>query len=68
MNIKSSGTAPSSSYEEPYRYTDDERRSSFKIEDERWKSQLKDWLVLGLMILISLGYHILIFALQPGLR
>ncbi len=68
MKQESSGTAPSSSYEEPYRYTDDERRSSFDAEDDRWKSQVRDWVVLGLMVLISLGYHLIIFTLQPGLR
>lgn len=64
----SSTAAPPSHYEEPYRYGEEERRSSFTAEDERWRVQWRDWLVLALMIIVSLGYHFTIFALQPGLR
>ncbi len=68
MIENSSTAAPPSNYEEPYRYTEDQRRSSFASEDERWRSQRRDWVILGVMIVVSLGYHLLIFALQPGLR
>ncbi len=67
--VEDTSTAPPPShYEEPYRYGGDERRSSFSSEDERWRSQWRDWLILAVMIAVSLGYHFAIFALQPGLR
>ena len=56
------------------RYTlsisDEDRRRAFEIEDERWArdKQLRDWLKLLLLIVISLAYHLLIFFLEPGLR
>ena len=45
-------------------------RASFQQEDARWtrRNQLRDWLILGGLIALSLGYHLAIFALQPGLR
>lgn len=59
---------PPGSWEEPYRYNDDQRRTSFDVEDERWRSPWRDWLLLAGMIALSLTYHLVIFALQPGLR
>ena len=59
---------PETSYEEPYRYSGDERRESFEEEDQRHRSQWRDWLILGAMMLISWSYHAIIFLLQPGLR
>lgn len=51
-------------------FSDEDRRQSFETEDRRWSrgSQLRDWLVLGVMIAISLGYHLVIYLVQPGLR
>lgn len=51
-------------------YDEETRRASFAIEDKRWarKEQLFDWLILGVMIVLSLSYHLIIFAVQPGLR
>ncbi|HDZ73242.1 MAG TPA: hypothetical protein ENH55_10800 [Aurantimonas coralicida] len=51
-------------------YSDDEVVSSFEAEDRRWtlRAQTIDWLILATMIVVSLGYHLTIFALQPGLR
>lgn len=64
-----SNTAPpTASYEEPFRYSEDERRSSFAAENQRHRGQWSDWLILIAMILVSLGYHFAIFLLQPGLR
>jgi hypothetical protein len=55
---------------EPLDYDEETRRASFAIEDKRWarKEQLFDWLILGVMIVLSLSYHLIIFAVQPGLR
>lgn len=55
---------------EPFGYSEDERRASFAIEDERWATgeQVKDWAILLAMIVVSLAYHLVIFAFQPGLR
>lgn len=55
---------------EPSGYTEDERRTSFASEDARWapREQAKDWAILLAMILVSLAYHLVIFAFQPGLR
>lgn len=56
------------------RYTlsisEDARQHSFEMEDEEWsrENQIKDWLKLLLLIVISLTYHLLIFLLEPGLR
>lgn len=56
--------------DQPLAYTDAEIETSFSTEDRRWvrRDQIKDWLILGAMIAVSLGYHLVIFALQPGLR
>ncbi|MDQ6737673.1 MAG: hypothetical protein M3Z30_08235 [Gemmatimonadota bacterium] len=46
------------------------RRRSFAIEDERWTRgrQLRDWLLLGGMILGYLTWAMIIYALEPGIR
>ena len=51
-------------------YDHDAIAHSFDVEDKRWSraAQARDWLVLGVLIAVSLGYHFAIFALQPGLR
>ncbi len=51
-------------------FSEEDKRHSVETEDKRWtrRAQLRDWLVLGVMIAVSLGYHLAIFALQPGLR
>jgi hypothetical protein len=54
----------------PRPFSDDEIDQSFQVEDDRWscRAQIGDWLILAAMIAVSLGYHLAIFALQPGLR
>ncbi len=47
-----------------------ERKRSFEAEDGRWerRQQWRDWMILLVMIALSLGYHMTIYALEPGLR
>ncbi|MBF9030962.1 hypothetical protein HKCCE3408_11205 [Rhodobacterales bacterium HKCCE3408] len=59
--------APASSYAEPHAYGQDERRTSREEENVRAQGQWRDWLILAVMMLVSLGYHFLIFYFQPGL-
>jgi hypothetical protein len=56
--------------DQPLAYSKAEMERSFSMEDKRWEkgAQVKDWLILGGMIAVSLAYHLAIFALQPGLR
>lgn len=44
--------------------------SSAEMEDERWSAgaQLRDWLKLLVMILITLAWCLTVFYLEPGLR
>ncbi len=50
--------------------SEQDRRASFQIEDERWQRgrQLRDWGILAAMILIYLSVSFLIFIFEPGLR
>ena len=43
---------------------------SLEIEDRRWarNEQIKDWLKLGLIIVLDLGWMIAVYFLEPGLR
>lgn len=56
------------------RYTvsisDEDRDSSFELEDKRWarSEQIKDWLKLGLMVLVYLAWTFLVYWREPGLR
>lgn len=63
-------TPPTGALDEPPPYAEDETAASFAAEDRRWsrRAQVFDWLILAAMIALSLGYHLAIFALQPGLR
>lgn len=40
------------------------------LEEERWKTkdQIRDWLLLALMVAITIGWNLLIYFLEPGLR
>lgn len=55
-------------YDEPYRFQDDERRRLLTSAAEERQLQQQSWAILAGMIIISLAYHLIIFALQPGLR
>lgn len=50
--------------------SDGDRQHSFEIEDERWSTeeQLRDWVKLGVLVLITLAWHLLVYYLSPGLR
>ena len=50
--------------------SDEDRESSFEIEDPRWarSEQIKDWLKLGLMVIIYLAWTLLVYWREPGLR
>lgn len=53
-----------------YSISEEDRQKSFEIEDERWskENQRRDWMKLGLMILINWAWCLLVFLLEPGLR
>jgi hypothetical protein len=42
----------------------------FRIEDERWAAhrQRRDWIWLGLMIVVYSAWMLIIYSLEPGLR
>lgn len=46
------------------------RRRSFEIEDARWAAgrQLRDWGILAGMIALTIGWTLLIYFFEPGLR
>ncbi|MGE5224296.1 MAG: hypothetical protein ACM3PY_17810 [Omnitrophica WOR_2 bacterium] len=50
--------------------TNEDRKKSFQIEDERWSrdNQIKDWLKLGLMMVIMIVWMATVYFLEPGLR
>jgi hypothetical protein len=45
-------------------------RDDFRIEDERWaaRRQLRDWMWLGLMIIVFSAWTLIVYFLEPGLR
>ena len=53
-----------------YSISEEDRQKSFDIEDERWTrgKQARDWMKLGLMILIYWAWCLIVFLLEPGLR
>ena len=42
----------------------------FQREDDRWRwrNQLRDWIILGVMILIYLAWTGVVFFFEPGIR
>jgi hypothetical protein len=46
------------------------RRADFELEDERWAAhrQRRDWLWLGLMIVVYTAWTLIVYFLEPGLR
>lgn len=46
------------------------RRRSFELEDARWTraAQLRDWLRLGVMMLLFLAWTMVVYFFEPGLR
>ena len=47
-----------------------EPRDDFRIEDERWAAhrQRRDWMWLGLMIVVYTAWTLIVYFLEPGLR
>lgn len=60
--------------EEQRQYTlsisEEDRQRSFEMEDSRWErnKQIRDWLILGLMVAVTLLWHYLVYLFEPGLR
>jgi hypothetical protein len=45
-------------------------RTSHEIEDARWsfRAQLIDWLILGVMVTVTLGWSLAVYFTEPGIR
>lgn len=60
--------------EEHRQYTvsisEEDRKRSFEIEDERWKLkyQMRDWLILLLLVAITVGWNLLVYFNEAGIR
>lgn len=50
--------------------SEEDRNRSFEIEDERWRiqNQLRDWMILGVMVLLTLGWNLFVYFMEAGLR
>ncbi len=46
------------------------RQASFEIEDARWATseQIKDWLKLLLMVVLTIVWGLIVYFMEPGLR
>ncbi len=67
--------APSEEEKEQFRqptfwYNAKDRETSFRMEDKRWapREQVKDWLKLALLVLLTLAWHLAVYFIEPGLR
>ncbi len=51
-------------------YNEKDRETSFHMEDKRWarNEQIKDWLKLLILVLLTLAWHLTVYFLEPGLR
>ncbi len=51
-------------------YNEKDRETSFHMEDKRWATseQVKDWLKLLILVLLTLAWHLAVYFLEPGLR
>jgi hypothetical protein len=45
-------------------------KDTFSLEDERWAPhrQRRDWMWLGLMIVVYCAWTLIVYLLEPGLR
>lgn len=74
MTNDSPPSSHDSGREERRQYTlsisEEDRQKSFSVEDERWERryQVRDWLILVAMVLITLIWQFLVYFLEPGLR
>jgi len=50
--------------------SEEHRRQSFDIEDERWstRQQIGDWLKLGFIVVVYLAVTYAVYLLEPGLK
>ncbi len=50
--------------------TPEQRQRAFQIEDERWsrQNQIKDWLKLLVLVIITDVWCLIVYLLTPGLR
>ncbi len=69
------GGEPSEEEREQFRqptfwYNEKDRETSFKMEDARWarSEQVKDWLKLLVLVILTLAWHLAVYFLEPGLR
>ncbi len=69
------GGEPSGEEREQFRqpnfwYNEQDREMSFKMEDARWATseQIKDWGKLGIMVLLTFIWCLIVYFSQPGLR
>ncbi len=51
-------------------YNEADRKASFEMEDKRWSrnEQLKDWIKLLVLVIVTLAWHLTVYFLEPGLR
>ncbi len=51
-------------------YNQKDREASFRMEDARWatREQVKDWLKLLALVILTLAWHLAVYFLEPGLR
>lgn len=47
-----------------------DRETSFRMEDKRWarSEQIKDWLKLLILVILTLAWHLTVYFLEPGMR
>ncbi len=50
--------------------SEEDRRKSFEEEDRRWATneQVKDWIKLAIMCILTLAWHLIMYFFTPGLR
>jgi hypothetical protein len=50
--------------------SDEDLRRSYEAEDRRWSRghQLRDWIVLLALVLVTVAWGGIVFLLEPGLR
>ncbi len=66
---------PSAEEKEQFRqptfwHNEKDRETSIRMEDKRWarNEQIKDWLKLLVLVLLTLAWHLTVYFLEPGLR
>ncbi len=69
------GGPPSEEEKEQFRqptfwYNEQDRETSFRLEDKRWapREQAKDWLKLLVLVILTIAWHLAVYLIEPGLR